>query len=74
MITQDELRGAAAVVFRTILDDDALWQALPEDDRNQLIDGMVEEIPKMVPHDQRMQLRAMVALAIHQSNQEGGAS
>lgn len=74
MITQDELRGAAAVVFRTILDDDALWQALPEGDRNQLIDGMVEEIPNMVPHEQRMQLRAMVALAIHQSKQEGGAS
>lgn len=66
MVTTEELKVASEIIYRKILDDDNMWNKIPEDLKASLIDGLIEEIPKLIPEHQRSALKAMIALVLYE--------
>ena len=66
MVTTEELKVASEIIYRKILDDDNMWRKIPEDLKASLIDGLIEEIPKLIPESQRAALKAMIALILYE--------
>ena len=70
MVTTEELKVASEIIYRKILDDDNMWSKIPEDLKASLIDGLIEEIPKLIPESQRAALKAMIALILYEQEEK----
>lgn len=71
MITEAEIRSAADVFYRLMINDDDLWAQLPDAQKTELLDGLAVSITGEISSEKRMELRALVALIIHEPKQEG---
>lgn len=71
MITEAEIRSAADVFYRLMINDDDLLAQLPDAQKTELLDGLAVSITGEISSEKRMGLRALIAFIIHESKQEG---
>ena len=74
MSTTAELEVAAETVLRLIVNDDELWNEVSDSERSELVQGIVDELPNMIPEKEQSQFRGMIALMAHEAKKNASES